>query len=802
MSDGSFRSLAPALWRSGLGEPFPLHAGSKKPIERGVHGRTDPTITKERVKAWMRKHPDAIPGLIPAEGILILDVDEHDDKHGARNLARALGLKTKADLRRLLHGSGTLHVSGRPDASEFHGHWYFEVPPDFKWAKRYPVPGCEVIGPGRRGFYVVAPGAVHAETGKVYRCEVAGRPWEVADLTPEVVQLLPDALTALLAGEEPKDRTQGQGEVWEALELMPEGEPDAEVRAVLEAFEADPEQHGTAHATVLQVQLALVNLGERGHAGVKAALDRVRDVYEALRPERVGEFDRYLEGVSVDLARVRRGNETGDWSRGGKPSLIPKAAMLALKDEFTDVAIARRAVKDFAERNHPVKWNEGLGYLGWDGRRWRSMSPELVKKNLIRFFTQWVAEEDAAHVGDQSGDWDTRRGQLRSLLSTRKVNAVAALLPGECHCDSGFFDQHHDLLNCVNGVVDLRTGEVGPHDPALGFTKVTRVPYVPGVRDERWDQIKAALPEDEAEYLLYRLGQAATGYIPSDDKVCFLVGGGENGKSTFMTPIVRAFGDFAVTVRQELLIGERSQHPEVKMDLFGARLAFLDETAEAYLNPHRLKDIIGNMTLSGRYLYKSVVRWTPTHSLIVNTNYPPKVTETDRGTWRRLEQIHFAKTFGKTDRPVLGLREAAATDRALWIAALSDVIEHAIQVMQWKNVLPAPPAGVVAATNAWRDENDTLSSFVNERLEVAPGYAVPVRDLAAEFNKWQGEGNRPVTMQTVKQRFEHSETLPEGFTYTALRISANMYQLSQSLYMAKLDEKWRGIAWVGVKFKD
>lgn len=800
MSDGTFRSLAPVLWRSGLGEPFPLHAGSKRPIERGVHGRTDPTITKERVKAWMRKHPDAIPGLIPAEGILILDVDEHDDKHGARELARALGLTTKEQLRHLL--LGTLHVSGRPDASEFHGHWYFRVPDGFEWAKRYPVKGCEVIGPGRRGFYVVAPGAVHAETGKVYAADVSGHPESVERLTPEFVQRLPAPLVALLAGDEPKDRSAGSGEVWEALELMPEGEPDAEVDAVLRAFVADPEHHGTAHASVLQAQLALINLGERGHTGVKAALERVRDVYEALRPERVGEFDRYLDGVSVDLSRLQRGRETGDYSLGGKPSLIPKAVLFALKDEFTDVAVAEKAVHAFGEAHHPVKWNEGLGWFGWDGKRWRSMSPEQIKRNLVKFFERWITEEDAAHVGDQSSDWDSRRGQLRALLSTRKVNAVSALLPGICYVPSSFFDQHPDLLNCPNGVVSLRDGSMSPHDPTLGFTKITRVPYLPGAADERWDQIKSALDDDEAEYLLYRLGQAATGYIPADDKVVFLVGNGENGKTTLMTPVRRALGDFAVTVRQELLIGDRSQHPEVKMSLFGARLAFLDETAEAYLNPHRLKDIAGNLELNGRHLYKSNVSWWPTHSLIVNTNYPPKVTETDHGTWRRLEQIRFNKQYGKTARPIRGLREAASMDKTLWTAALADVVQHAVQVMGWNGEVPEPPQSVVAATNEWRDDNDSLSVFVSERLERAKGYAIPVRDLVAEFNRWQGEGNRPLTVQTLRQRFEHSETLPEGFEYRSERIYASTVTLSQSIFMQKLDENWRGTAWVGVKFRE
>ena len=42
------------------------------------------------------------------------------------------------------------------------------------------------------------------------------------------------------------------------------------------------------------------------------------------------------------------------------------------------------------------------------------------------------------------------------------------------------------LINVANGTLDLRTGELKPHDPRDRITKVTRAAYDPDARADVW----------------------------------------------------------------------------------------------------------------------------------------------------------------------------------------------------------------------------------------------------------------------------------------------------------------------------
>ena len=247
-------------------------------------------------------------------------------------------------------------------------------------------------------------------------------------------------------------------------------------------------------------------------------------------------------------------------------------------------------------------------------------------------------------------------------LNAGSVRAVADLSRGLVLAEAAAFDQHPDLLNVDNGVVDLRTGELKPHDPALLLTKCSPAQYRTGAAHPDWTAALKALPDDVADWMQVRFGQAVTGHPPPDDLLPVLQGGGENGKSTVVAAIGRALGDHAVTVPERVLLANPSDHPTELMTLRGARLALIEETPEArHLSVKRLKDLLGSDQMSARYIRGNPVSWTPTHSLMLTTNYTPRVDETDHGTWRRLALVKFPYTFRKHSTPLLGDRDRRET---------------------------------------------------------------------------------------------------------------------------------------------
>jgi putative DNA primase/helicase len=90
-------------------------------------------------------------------------------------------------------------------------------------------------------------------------------------------------------------------------------------------------------------------------------------------------------------------------------------------------------------------------------------------------------------------------------------------------CDAATFDSKPDLLNVANGVIDLRTGTLQPHDPGLLLTKLAPVPYRPDAQHPDWEKALAAVPEDVRDWYQERLGQAITGHIPPNDVLVFQV---------------------------------------------------------------------------------------------------------------------------------------------------------------------------------------------------------------------------------------------------------------------------------------
>lgn len=112
--------------------------------------------------------------------------------------------------------------------------------------------------------------------------------------------------------------------------------------------------------------------------------------------------------------------------------------------------------------------------------------------------------------------------------------------------------------------------------------------------------------------------------------------------------------------------------------------------------------------------YKDPFSYVPTHTLVLYTNHLPKVGAIDKGTWRRLIVIPFgAKIEGSSDIKNYAdyLFEKAGG------AILSWVIEGAKKVIA-DDFHIAVPKKVQKAIDAYKENNDWMSAFLNERCEL------------------------------------------------------------------------------------
>lgn len=440
-------------------------------------------------------------------------------------------------------------------------------------------------------------------------------------------------------------------------------------------------------------------------------------------------------------------------------------------------------------------WAGGLGWRHWDGKRWTERRDEDAREAV-----RLAVIEVNKRALDRGADSATMK-ELNKLLSTGRIGSLTSLMKGVVAVDGGAFDQQPDLLNVGNGVVNLSTGELGPHDPSLYLTRLTETPYEPDAVHADWTKALNALDPEVAEWMQVRFGQAATGYPTSDDVLPVGQGGGSNGKSTILTALFGALGEHITQVPEKLLRASPNDHPTELMTLFGARVAVIDETPEVgQLNVQRLKSILGQDWVTARAIRRDNVTWRATHSLFVMTNYTPSVRETDHGTWRRLALVRFTKTFPKDDR---FRARMARGDGGRREAVLAWVVAGARRWYADERLMPPAPARVGADTREWREECDVVLAYLAERLVFDPDAAVLSRELLEDFNDWlHWRNHKAWSDKLFAARFgQHDVVTRRGVTKGNPRAAPGLVRRLSGSGDDGRDEGARPRVWLGVRWR-
>lgn len=474
---------------------------------------------------------------------------------------------------------------------------------------------------------------------------------------------------------------------------------------------------------------------------------------------------------------------------------------------FSDAYLAETVASEVMEGR--FRWSAGTGWITWDGRRW-DRCDEAAVVEAVRL---WAVDRFAEAVKDSKGDGSRTQQEVidgwRSVLGRGRINALTTLVRGieTVLFDAADMDADPDVLNCRNGVADLRTGKLMPHDPERLISRMTGASYDPTAKSEDLDAILGAVPADVAEWLQIRFGQAATGHMTPDDVMPLLNGGGSNGKTTLVDCIGAALGDYHTLVPDGLLIGQASQFDLITLQ--GVRFALIEETPEAaHLDAVRLKKTLGSPEMRGAYKFKDSITWRATHSMFLTTNYRPLVRETDTGTWRRLALVRFPYTYvkgeptGPHERKGDGkLRDRASREPEILAAMLRWIVDGARRFYEAGMTMPDHPESVTEDTRRWRSESDMILAYWDDQLAADMDAYVTTTDLYEHYREWsKARGNMPPSDKLFNPRFEeHSET-------TRARVEKRRIRTSQPGVSrprgATAPLPAQAMVWVGISFRD
>lgn len=386
-------------------------------------------------------------------------------------------------------------------------------------------------------------------------------------------------------------------------------------------------------------------------------------------------------------------------------------------------------------------------WLVWDRTRWRKDDLGTVQR---------LAKEVPHQIWMQAHDADSAeaRGWAAESSKARSINAMLALAQSEVSITPDELDTDHWLLNCPNGTVDLRTGELRQHRQEDFITKLCPTPYDPDAECPRWEKFLRQIFDGNTnlvEFMPRLLGLWLTGDI-RDQIVTIFWGDGSNGKSTLLKTFMKMLGEdyCTVTVKDLLIRKWGDRHLTTTMDLRGMRMALSPETMEgAKLDTDMIKQHSGGEAIRGNRMCKDTEQFDATHKLVIGTNHRPKVTEDDHGIWRRLALVPFKVKFWNPTKGESGprhLKADLALDESL-LAESAGILAWAVRgCREWqRDGLQVPPE-IQQATEEYRLEENTVGRFINEKCVRDPAGEVKAGTLYSRYKDWcLGEGERYVT---------------------------------------------------------
>lgn len=330
-----------------------------------------------------------------------------------------------------------------------------------------------------------------------------------------------------------------------------------------------------------------------------------------------------------------------------------------------------------------------------------------------------------------------------------KGTADNTIYMGKLHLliSSSDLDTHKDLLVVGNGVVDLRTGKIGPFDRSLLMTKHTPYPYDPSVKSSYWGKVLEVLPEDARDWLQLMTGQTLTGHKPVSDVCIFLFGGGQNGKSTFVDIMAASAGTYGDEPPQSTLMRKTGHGEDFGLIEFrGIRQALIEELPdERNLDVKAIKKLVGTKNLTARGMYRGYETFEVQSTLWISCNRLPSVSETDHGTWRRLLVVPFPYTYKSTASEITEkthkladheVKRNASTGFDTITACLAWRIEGAKRWYEYEALEVDVPPSVKQASLVWRKRSDHILAWAEDMLVADLTRFTLSSDLRDSFNLW------------------------------------------------------------------
>ena len=491
--------------------------------------------------------------------------------------------------------------------------------------------------------------------------------------------------------------------------------------------------------------------------GVRLSLVRmsgykdVNDMLQDLGADRFREEFQKLLDVAATVAPDKKPSKSATAVTVAQEQSTGSGGDIPIPNDYT---FAREVAPHFIDRYRYVL--ESKQWIAWNGKFWEPVdekflvaeASEILRKRYHLLLDNAIARNDRSQMDfwflflKRAGDYSEVADAVKFLCSWDGIATKRDELDAETW-----------TINCLNGILNLRTMTLEPHDPKRLFTKIVRANYNPNAQGPKWEaHLNYFLPNPNVRRQVLRdLGVALVGtHLQETLPIWFGTGG--NGKSTTITVIRRIMGEYAMQAAKDLLVLDEKgyqRHTTDLVDLFKRRLVFTVETERRQRMAESLvKWLTGGDAIRARRLYENNIEFEPTFSIFLVTNYKPIIIGMDEAIWRRVRLIPWEVQID----PALKRNQDEVVDDLLQEAdaIFLSMVRGLADFLQDKNWV-APE--VSAASEEYRKEMDSVGQFVLEMCELKRGWQTPKSEAYRAYEKWCNEnGEYAVTHKTFSQR--------------------------------------------------
>lgn len=716
-----------------------IHGGNK--LCHGFYAATrDPEVFSE----WMRQHPDCTSIAVPTGTANNIFVMEFDPKNGGQESYDKLVEK---------HGAIETETNRSPSGGL---HFVFKMPNfDFPQICNKLWPGIDIKA--SKSYHLVPPSVTDKGTYE-----------KVVEMDP---QPAPEWLLTAIKEHLSKNKWSD-----EARQLKIEQQREYKV----ENLSTDEREH--VEKTVQYWQKRIVSAPD----GSQNIL-----IYTGSRVLFSLCFAGMLDQEEAQLA-LEEACEEGNHPRGRALTAIESGKAAAFSDPdpvdralTNDINILGTFTRDdIGNANRVAFWRgQDLRYdpvrerfYFWKDTRWihardghiRSVVEDVISKigsTEGPFYDQYAFPPDEADKKSPKTYREKLFEWANSQRYASKIKDTMGMLKGRepLWCESDDFDVEPYIFNVSNGIIDLRTGELMPHDRSYMCSKISQdLKYDPDAKCPEFLRFLSIVHpnKEHRDYLQRLMGYSIIGEVGRDQIFALHIGDGGNGKGVFLDCCKFVMGEYATAGQRDTFV-RKSNANRIPADIAsyeGMRMVLVDELNEGKLDDGLLKEITGGGTIKAEAKMMNPWEYTPKFTLHFRTNVLPDLPA-DQAILRRFRPVRwdvaptseqwdsFTDAYNSTVLQYLTNKEGPGILN--WILeGTRKYLEHGLLV----------PKDLQQEAVGMLEDSDPFITFMAQNTVKVHGYRQDSSKLYKEFKTWFTEMGNHGAPPSAKSIFKDIRT--------------------------------------------